>query len=85
MGTVNKDTEKNILHKKPYLILFIIEGLKSLFVRGLLFGDLYPEDICPEGFCPRPLSNTLKLFGFPISSVPDEGYRAYLMKVIERT
>jgi hypothetical protein len=45
MGTVNKDTEKNILHNKHYLILFIIEGLNSLFVRGLLSGDLYPEDM----------------------------------------
>jgi hypothetical protein len=69
MGTVNKDTEKNILHNKHYLILFIIEGLNSLFVRGLLSGDLYPEDICPEGSCPRPLSNTLKLFG--LLSIPD--------------
>jgi len=61
----------DLRHRWPWSILVIL-------FRSIGF-------ICPEGFCPRPLSNTLKLFGFPILSVPDEGYRAYLIKVIERT
>ena len=41
---LNKDTEKNISHKKHELILFIIGGF------------FLSEGFCPGGLCPRPMN-----------------------------